>query len=89
MKHFLLIIELPEGKDKNYQANKEPEWMQLSKKLSSSEERVQNIELIPPNVWLIPSNNGLPFLRNALCLAKEGEFPCRVLVLDDKPDWFL
>jgi hypothetical protein len=89
MKCFLLIIELPEGKDENYQANKEPEWMQLLKTLSSSEERVQNIELIPPNVWMIPSNNGLPFLRNALCLAKEGEFHCRVLALDEAPDWLV
>jgi hypothetical protein len=87
MNSLLLIIGLPDISETNRRTAGEESLMKLSQLLSTIGKRSPGIEHFPPNVWRIPAENGLSFLRTALDLAGNHEFPCRVLPLDGEPRW--
>jgi hypothetical protein len=87
MNSLLLIIGLPGDPAKSDRTGDENKLMMLCKKLRPTKERHQNIEHFQPNVWRIPAENGLSFLRYALELAGESGCPCRILPLTDDPQW--
>jgi hypothetical protein len=87
MNSLLLIIGLPECSAKTDRTNDENILMMLCQKLVPTKERFQNIEHFPPNLWRIPAENGLSFLRYALELAGKSKCPCRILPLTDDPQW--
>ena len=87
MNSLLLIIELPKTDTLDARVPHEEVLMSLSKQLSAIAIRLEGIEEIPPNVWLLTGPSGLSFLRNALVLAGDQKFPCRILSFFDEPQW--
>jgi hypothetical protein len=49
----------------------------------------KKIQRIAPNVWQIPSENGLTFLCKTAALANQKQYPFRVLAFDEEPQWIL
>jgi hypothetical protein len=89
MNSFLLIIELPKPPASEHK-HRQAEWLDFLQKLElPSSEGDKKIQRIAPNVWQIPSGNGLTFLCKTAALANQKQYPCRVLAFDEEPQWIL
>jgi hypothetical protein len=89
MNSFLLIIESPKtaGNDAKL---KQAEWLDFLQKIESPvSDGDKKILRIAPNVWQIPAGHGLTFLCKTVALANQKQYPCRVLVCEQEPQWIL
>jgi len=87
MNSFLLIIELPKPPG-NEHKHRQAEWLDFLHKLEPPvSEGGQKVQRIAPNVWQIPSGNGLTFLCKTVAVANQKQYPCRVLAFDEEPQW--
>ncbi len=87
MDSFLLIIELPKP-PANEHKFRQADWLDFLQKLEvPASESDKKIQRIAPNVWQIPSGNGLTFLCKTVALANLKQYPCRVLAFDEEPQW--
>jgi hypothetical protein len=87
MNSFLLIIELPKPPASEHKP-RQADWLDFLQKLEPpASEGDKKIQRIAPNVWQIPSRNGLTFLCKIVALANQKQYPCRVLAFDEEPQW--
>jgi hypothetical protein len=63
-------------------------WESLSKRLRGKAKEAKGIQMLAENVYLIPLDNGLPFLAESIQGAAEKKVPYRVRFFDDDPQWF-
>jgi hypothetical protein len=87
MNSFLLIIEPPKPTATEPKF-RQAEWLDFLQKLEAPvAEGDKKIQRIAPNVWQIPSKNGLTFLCKTVALANQKQYPCRVLAFEEEPQW--